>query len=215
MIADTPAGVTPLAPGDERTSGASVRLPSNMHGYSELARANREPVPRISRPRLAPWRRAVFALGTLAAMSSCAPDEVSLLLEIRSDESVDSLQVFVVPLGESGTATRTQTRRIDRSAADLASGEPIRVVITFSEPRRVLVHIEGLSPEGAKLVATRCYEMNAVVRDPAVPGCQNRRARSRRRWFSGQSNRPLPATRRERLPRHRRDDLPHRGRRRL
>jgi hypothetical protein len=111
--------------------------------------------------------RRIVLLGAVCASlaTACNPDEFSVLLEVRSEAGVATLGVLAMPLDGSEAGRRIPAARIDRTEQDIRENEPMRVALTFENPRRVLVHLMATSQDGSRLVSTRCYDVRGVVRD--------------------------------------------------
>ncbi len=109
--------------------------------------------------------RLAFALiGALVSLVGCAPEH-AVLITARSDADVETLTVRTVILDETNPIYRVQQGSVNRTADQINADAPIRVTITDPEARRVMVHLEGKTPAGTLVVATRCYPIDGIIED--------------------------------------------------
>jgi cysteine-rich repeat protein len=117
-------------------------------------------------------RRAAFGWATLVVAflalvsGGCQPTEHVILLRVYAQEDVQSLRVILVSL--DSPERHEQPERSIRRSADEIHADPIRVAITLGGPRYVMVHLVATTPEGDRLVATRCYAVSSVVQDDVL-----------------------------------------------
>lgn len=110
--------------------------------------------------------RLLLALAGLLGAASCQPTEHAVLIEVHTQADLETLRVLVLSL-DVPRPTAEQVRRVARSADDI-NADPLRVAVDLLGPAHVLVHLVGTTPSGERLVATRCYPVDGVLRDSVM-----------------------------------------------
>ena len=121
-------------------------------------------------------RRSRFAFAfalCLSALSSlvsgCPASENVLLLEVRTQADVDTLEIIAID--GMGRRAGELNVNVDRTRDDINNGEPIRVVVPVGSGGAITVFLRAESPAGAgavSMLATRCYTVSGVVRDDVL-----------------------------------------------
>jgi len=114
--------------------------------------------------------RLPVALTALLALAACDPGKSGVQIELYAQADVSQLAVTVVSLDSPSLpaampAPRTFTPARSVSEIDAA---PLRVGIELDAPATILVHMVATTPDGGRLVATRCYGVSGVVTDSVV-----------------------------------------------
>ena len=112
--------------------------------------------------------RIVRVLACIASLfTGCQPDEYAILIEAEAALNVSTVVVTVVPMS-GGRSFPSGTFRVDRTAEDIESVEPIRIAIELDGPNEVMVHLRARSPDGVTMIASRCYRVSGVVHDSVL-----------------------------------------------
>ena len=109
--------------------------------------------------------RIVRVLACIASLiTGCQPDEYAILIQAEAALDVSTLIVTVVPLS-GGRSYPSGTFRVDRTAEDIETEEPIHIAIELDGPNEVMVHLRAQSTTGINMIASRCYRVTGVVED--------------------------------------------------
>jgi hypothetical protein len=105
-----------------------------------------------------------LALIFCAGLTACQPAENAVLIEVHTQAGISRMRVIVLSL--DGPETWTDPYETINMTAEEINADPLHVVVELGAPQRILVQVEGYGMDGStRLVATRCYTVDGVVRD--------------------------------------------------
>ncbi|MCC6876707.1 MAG: hypothetical protein IT378_20560 [Sandaracinaceae bacterium] len=117
----------------------------------------------MNRGRFFAWAAAAAVLVTAACSG-----ENAILLTVRTQSDLRDVSMTVISRGADRPRFIGPPRRVDRTVDQINEGEPIRLAVRLGGPESVFVLLQGRAPDGTRLIAARCYEVNGIVEDDVM-----------------------------------------------